>query len=70
METTVFLIKYYNGSQWKVFCANSSQKERLMKVLQKTSHLIETWSVLTNGLHTISQFEKITKHQLENETNQ
>jgi hypothetical protein len=60
METSLFEIKFYNGSKFNVFCANSSQVNRFLKFVYKNKNEIEYWKDTINGIHTITQFEKIT----------
>ena len=63
METTLFEVKFYNGSKFNVFCNGKSQKTRFFKFIEKNKNEIEYWKDLINGIHTIKQFEQITtKH--------
>jgi hypothetical protein len=64
MQTTLFEIKFYNGSKFNVFCANSSQVNRFLKFVYKNKNEIEYWKDTINGIHTITQFEKITNNLL------
>ncbi len=64
METTLFEVKFYNGSKFNVFCSGKSQKKRFYNFIQKNKNEIEYWKDLINGIHTITQFEKITTNKL------
>jgi hypothetical protein len=59
MQTTLFEIMFYNGSKFNVFCANSKQVDRFLKFIYKNKNDIKYWKELTNGIHTIKQFEQI-----------
>jgi hypothetical protein len=64
METTLFEIKFYDGRKFNVFCANSSQINRFLKFINKHKDSIEYWKDTINGIHLITQFEKITTNLL------
>lgn len=64
MQTTLFEIKFYNGSKFNVFCANSSQINRFLKFVHKNKNNIEYWKDSINGIHSIKDFEKITNNFL------
>lgn len=56
METTLFKIKFKDGREFKVFCANRSQKARLLWSILKKDLVIEDRD---NGIHNIKQWEQI-----------
>jgi hypothetical protein len=62
--TGLYEIKFKDGRIFRVFCANGSQINRLQKSLAirttKTAIDYEI-TIISNGIHTISQFEKIIK---------
>ncbi len=64
MQTTLFEIKFYNGSKFNVFCANTSQINRFLKFIYKNRNKIEYWKDTINGIHSIKDFEKITNNFL------
>jgi hypothetical protein len=64
MQTILFEIKFYNGSKFNVFCANSSQINRFLKFINKNRNKIEYWKDTINGIHSIKDFEKITTNFL------
>lgn len=64
METTLFEVKFYDGSKFNVFCYGKAQKKRFYLYIHKHVDEIEKWSEVINGIHTIAQFEKITTNKL------
>lgn len=64
MQTTLFEVKFYNGAKFNVFCANSAQINRFLKFILKHRNEIEYWKNLVDGIHTITEFEKINNNQL------
>lgn len=62
METALFEIKFYNGSKFNVFCANSTQINRFLKFINKNRNKIEYWKDTINGIHSIKDFEKINNN--------
>ncbi len=61
METTVYEIKLNDGAVYRVNCTNASQKRRVMQTIQNIFPLIKSWNELTNGIHTVNQWERIAK---------
>lgn len=58
METTLFKITFKDGRVFKIFCANKHQKLRLLNAY----HTVEGTAGIediTNGIHTIKQWEDI-----------
>lgn len=64
MQTTLFEVKYYNGSKFNVFCSSESQIKRFLLYIHRNVEEIESWRELTKGIHNISQFEKIITNKL------
>lgn len=64
METTLYEIKFFNGRVFRVFCRGKNQKQRFNNFTQKIKNEIESITEVTNGIHTISEFEKITNNLL------
>lgn len=60
MQTTLFEVKFYNGSKFNVFCSGKSQIKRFLLYIHRNVEEIESWRELTNGIHKISQLEKIS----------
>ena len=62
METTLYKITFKDGREYRVFCANKAQKERMHKTVdairEKDGSIPE---ILQNGIHTIKQWEDIIK---------
>ena len=64
MQTTLFEVKFYNGAKFNVFCANSAQINRFLKFILENRNKIQYWKNLAEGIHTITQFEKINNNKL------
>jgi hypothetical protein len=58
METTIFEISFEDGSKFRVFCSGRNQIKRFGEITLKLTGIKEIIE-LTNGIHTISEFEKI-----------
>jgi len=58
MQTTLFKVETKDGRTFRVFCANSNQRERFIKLVTDTNYATH---VITNGIHNIKQFEQIIK---------
>ena len=59
METTLFEIELIDGRIFRIFCGNSSQKRRFMASSYKIKHLVKSTKEITNGIHTVNEWEKI-----------
>lgn len=64
METTLFEVNFFDGRKFRVFCYGKSQIKRFIQFTNKLKNEIESITELSNGIHTISQFEKITTNLL------
>ena len=64
METTLFEVKFFDGRIFRVFCYGKSQKKRFFNFANKLINEIESINELSNGIHTITEFEKITTNNL------
>ena len=64
MVTTLFEVKFYNGSKFNVFCSGQAQVKRFLTFAATHKAEIESIKELINGIHTISQFEKIATNKL------
>jgi len=64
METTLFEVKFYDGRKFRVFCQGKNQIERFRQMTFKLKVEIESIEELSNGIHTIKEFEKITTNLL------
>ena len=63
MSTTLFRIKFKDGREWRVFCANNNQAQRLFTTLENISFDYENeMSEITSGIHTIKQWEQIVNN--------
>lgn len=64
METTLFEVNFYDGRKFRIFCYGKNQKNRFRDFSLKIKNEIESITELSNGIHTISEFEKITTNLL------
>lgn len=62
METIIYQIEFNDGRVFKIFCANSTQKRKVIDSYSKIAHLCKKITVITNGIHTVSQWEKLIKN--------
>lgn len=63
METTIFEIKLSEGQTYRVFCANRTQKLKVLRQydkLKKEGIATEIKDVL-NGIHTVKQWNEIVE---------
>lgn len=61
METGVFQIDLKDGRLFRVFYANSTQKNKLLRQLNSIKDKIDVCHTVTNGIHTVKQFEEHLK---------
>jgi len=61
METTVYQIDLKDGRIFRIFCANSTQKRKLLASYYKIKSKVKRLREVTNGIHTIKQWEQIVK---------
>ena len=59
MMTTVFEVKLIDGRIFRVFCGNSNQIQRFRNSIQKIQHYKPYVREITNGIHTVTQWDKI-----------
>jgi len=59
METIIYEIEFNNGRIFRVFCANSAQKKRVIESYYKIKDEVKNISVITSGIHTVKQYEQI-----------
>jgi hypothetical protein len=58
METIVYEIEFNDGRVFRVFCANSTQKKKVIQSYYKIADEIKEIKVITTGLHTADKFLK------------
>ena len=67
METTLFQITFEDGREYRVFCANKAQKQKVLARVQALKEgpypNIKVTDNL-NGIHTANQWEGITNNIL------
>lgn len=59
METTVFEIQYNDGRKFNVFCANKTQKTKIIQSYYKDKEKIKSIKDIVNGIYTPKQYLKI-----------
>ena len=64
METTLFELKLYDGRIFRIFCKGKNQHKRFYAMHSKLKNEIESLEIISNGIHTIAEFEKITTNLL------
>ena len=61
METIVYQIEFKDGRIFRIFCANSTQKKKVISSYNAIADKVKEITVITSGIHTVSQYEKILK---------
>ena len=59
MQTTLFEVKFYDGRIFRVFCKGKNQIKRFKDFTNKLFIEIENISEISNGIHEITEFEKL-----------
>ena len=62
METSVFQIELKDGRIFRIFCANSTQKMKVVQNFHKLRDKAKSISTITNGVHTTKQWNEIVKY--------
>lgn len=58
LETIVFQIEFKDGRVIRVFCANSTQKKKVLQSYDKIKDKVKEITTITNGVYTFAQYEK------------
>ena len=61
METTLYRVKFSDGREFRVFCANKSQKRRMHETARNLTGCSYQVEETINGIHTINQWEQIAE---------
>jgi hypothetical protein len=56
METIVFEIEFNDGRVYRVFCANSTQKKKVIESYYKIEDKVKNIKTITTGIHTTKQY--------------
>jgi len=56
METVIFEIEFNDGRIFRVFCANRTQKNRVLRTTRKN---VKSITEIACGIHTTSEYEYI-----------
>ena len=59
METTLFEIELNDGRIFRIFCRGKNQKNRFRQSARDINHLTKRVTEISNGIHTIKEFEEI-----------
>lgn len=59
METIIFQIEFNDGRIFRIFCANSAQKRKLINSYYKIKDKVKEITTITTGIHTLQQYEKL-----------
>jgi len=59
METIVFQIELNDGRVFRIFCANSTQKKKVINSYYQIKDKVKEITTITTGIHTAQQYEKI-----------
>ena len=61
METTLYEVEFNNGSKFRVFCANKTQKRKFRNSINKLKHYKPYVHEVSNGIHNMNQWQDIVK---------
>jgi hypothetical protein len=64
MQTTLFEVIFYGGRKYNIFCSGKAQIKRFREQCNFLENEIEHIIEQVSGIHTISQFEKLTTNKL------
>ena len=59
METIVYQIELNDGRVFRVFCANSTQKKKVIDSYYQIKDKVREIRTITTGVHTVPQYEKL-----------
>lgn len=60
MQTIIYRVILFNGSEFRVFCKGKNQIKRFSIMKEKLKNEIWKCEEILNGIHEIKQFEKLT----------
>jgi hypothetical protein len=66
MQTTLYEVRFFDGRVFRVFCRGKNQNKRFYIYTDKLKTEIESIIELSNGIHTISEFEQIINYETKN----
>ena len=61
METTIFEIELNDGRIFRIFCANKTQKNKVLTSYNQIKRHCKELRTITNGIHTTTQWQKIAE---------
>lgn len=56
METTIIEVSFLDGSKFRVFCANKTQKNKMILWHNANKDKVKSFEFILNGIHTEKQF--------------
>ena len=59
METIVYQIELKDGRVFRIFCANSTQKKKVIESYGRIKDKVKEIRTITTGIHTAKEYEKI-----------
>jgi hypothetical protein len=59
METIVYQIELKDGRTFRVFCANATQKNNVIRSYYRIKDKVKEITTITTGIHTAQQYEKL-----------
>lgn len=59
METILFEIALNDGRIFRIFCANSTQKKKVIESYHKIKDKVKEIRTIATGIHTAQQYDKI-----------
>ena len=59
METIVYQIELKDGRTFRVFCANATQKKKVIQSYHQIKDKVKEITTITTGLHTAQEYEKL-----------
>lgn len=59
METGIYKIEFFDGSEWNLYFANSTQHKNTLRNINENKHLIKSFELTLKGIHTANKIEQI-----------
>lgn len=59
MEAGIITVKLHDDSEYRVYFANRSQKQRVFIKCRQNAKIIKSYEVTVNGVNTVNHFEII-----------
>jgi hypothetical protein len=59
METRIIVITFIDGREYRVFCANRTQIDKVSNWYHSNREVVKSFDFVLSGIHTASQFLNI-----------